>query len=158
MVITFVIIRATGFYGDPNPWQVNQSLQITILDFFNVTKYPPSLLFLLITLGPMAIVCAKAEKMTGWLKNTLVMFGSVPFAFYVAHFYILRLFNMILAKYQGFELQEMMTLFFFLPKGYGVSLVGAYVGWLLSLAVLYPFCKWVAKVKSRRKDWWLSYL
>lgn len=158
MITTFVLVRATGIYGDPNPWQVHQSLQSTILDFFNVTKYPPSILFLLITLGPMAIICAKADKMSGWLKDTLVMFGKVPFAFYIAHFYLLRLFNMILANYQGFEPHEMMTLFFFLPTSYGVSLGEVYIGWLLTIIILYPFCKWVAEVKSRRKDWWLSYI
>lgn len=158
MTIMFLVIRATGLYGDPNPWQMHESLQSTILDFFNVTKYPPSLLFLLITLGSMAIFCAKADKITGRLKNTLVMFGRVPFAFYIAHFYLLRLFNMILASYQGFEPHEMMTLFFFLPKGYGVSIVGVYIGWMLTIVILYPFCKWVAEVKSRRKDWWLSYI
>jgi uncharacterized membrane protein len=159
MIGIFVVIRAIGFYGDPNPWQVHEgSIKATVLDFMNVSKYPPSLLFLLATLGPMAIVCSLADKMTGWLKNTLVMFGRVPFAFYVAHWYVIRLLSLALAKQQGFEVSDITTLFFFFPEGYGVSLGGVYAVWLVVLVILYPFCKWVPRVKSRRRDWWLSYL
>jgi len=159
MTCAFFVIRATGLYGDPNPWQVQDAGALaTVFDFMNVTKYPPSLLFLLATLGPMTIVCAYGDRVSGWLKDALVMFGRVPFAFYVAHWYLLRLISFALARYQGFELSEMMNFFFFFPKGYGVSLVWVYVFWFLLLAILYPFCKWVADVKTRRKDWWLSYL
>ena len=159
MIVAFAVIRATGLYGDPNPWQLQEAGALaTSFDFMNLSKYPPSLLFLLATLGPMAIVCAYADKMNGWLKDALVMFGRVPFVFYVAHWYLIRLLSFALAKYQGYETQEMMVFFFFFPQGYGVSLGWVYVIWLLVLAILYPFCKWMAEVKSRRKDWWLSYL
>ena len=159
MIIVFLLLRASGLYGDPNPWHVQEAgLLATVLDFMNVTKYPPSLLFLMITLGPMALLCACADRMDGWLKDTLVMFGRVPFAFYIAHWYLIRLGNMALATYQGFEPEQMMTFFFFFPRDYGVSLPWVYVIWLLAMAILYPFCKWFAGVKTRRKDWWLSYL
>ena len=151
--------RFQELYGDPNPWEIQPAgLLATVFDFMNVTKYPPSLLFLLITLGPMALLCARADRMSGWLKDTLVMFGRVPFAFYIAHWYLIRLLSFALAYYQGFEMEQMTTLFFFFPEGYGVSLPWVYVVWLLVLAILYPFCKWFAGVKTRRKDWWLSYL
>jgi uncharacterized membrane protein len=159
MTIAFLLLRASGLYGDPNPWQIQQAgLLPTVFDFMNVTKYPPSLLFLLITLGPMAVLCAYADRMSGWLKETLIMFGRVPFAFYIAHWYLLRLLSMALAYHQGFEPKQMMTFFFFFPSGYGVSLPWIFLIWLLVLAILYPFCKWFAGVKTRRKDWWLSYL
>ncbi len=159
MIITFLLLRASVLYGDPNPWQIQEAgILTTVFDFMNVTKYPPSLLFLLITLGPMALLCAFADRMGGWLKDTLVMFGRVPFAFYIAHWYLIRLCSMALATYQGFESEQMMTFFFFFPSDYGVSLPWIYVIWLLVLAILYPFCKWFAGVKTRRKDWWLSYL
>ncbi len=159
MIIVFLVLRASDLYGDPNPWQVQETgLVPTLFDFMNVTKYPPSLLFLLITLGPMSLLCARADRMTGWLKDTLVMFGRVPFAFYIAHWYLIRLGNMLLASYQGFEPEQMMTFFFFFPEDYGVSLPWVYLIWLLVLVILYPFCKWFAGVKTRRKDWWLSYL
>ncbi|NQY37245.1 MAG: DUF1624 domain-containing protein [Alteromonadaceae bacterium] len=159
MICLFVVIRATGLYGDPNPWQLDESsIQATLFDFMNISKYPPSLMYLLATLGPMAIVCAYADKMTGWLKNTLVMFGRVPFIFYVAHWYLIRLFSFALAAYQGIELNDMRTIITFFPENYGVSLTSVYIIWFLILAILYPFCKWMAEVKNRRKDWWLSYL
>lgn len=159
MIAAFLLLRASGLYGDPNPWQVQEAgLLATVLDFMNVTKYPPSLLFLLITLGPMTLLCAFADRMNCWLKDALVMFGRVPFAFYIAHWYLIRLGSMALAAYQGIEPERMMTFFFFFPKDYGVSLPWVYVIWLVVLAILYPFCKWFAGVKSRRKDWWLSYL
>jgi len=91
MIVAFLVLRSLDLYGDPNPWQWQEAgLQATVLDFMNVSKYPPSLLFLLIPLGPMAILCAFADRWSGWLKDTLVMFGRVPFAFYIAHWYLLR--------------------------------------------------------------------
>jgi uncharacterized membrane protein len=159
MIIGFFLLRASNLYGDPNLWQVQETgVLATIFDFMNVTKYPPSLLFLLITLGPMALLCAHADRMRGWLKDTLVMFGRVPFAFYIAHWYLIRLGSLALATFQGYEPEQMMTFFFFFPADYGVSLPWIYLVWLLVLAILYPFCKWFAELKTRRNDWWLSYL
>ena len=158
-VIAFLLLRASGLYGDANPWEVQASgLPATVFDFMTVTKYPPSLLFLLATLGPMAIVCGLADRMGGWLKDALVMFGRVPFAFYVAHFILIHLLAIGLGVLQGFQASEFMTLFLFFPESYGVSLAGVYLVWLLVLAILYPLCRWMADIKSRRKDWWLSYL
>ena len=158
-VIAFLLLRASGLYGDANPWEVQATgLPATVFDFMNVTKYPPSLLFLLATLGPMAIVCGLADRMGGWLKDALVMFGRVPFAFYVAHFFLIHLLAIGLGVLQGFPAGEFMTFPFFFPEGYGLGLAGVYLVWLLVLAILYPLCRWMADIKSRRKDWWLSYL
>lgn len=155
----FVLLRYIGIYGDPNPWQVQElGIISTLFDFFNVTKYPPSLLFLLITLGPMAIVCSYADRLTGRLKDTLVMFGRVPFAFYVVHFYLIHMLCVLFGVYQGFEAHQLVHMFPFFPEGYGVGLTGVYITWIIVMVILYPFCKWVAGVKARRKDWWLSYL
>jgi len=158
-VATFILLRFSGWYGDANPWQEqNSGALATAMDFMNVTKYPPSLLFLLATLGPMAILAGLADRLTGALKDTLVMFGRVPFAFYVAHFYLLHLLAIALGLLQGFHAGEFMTFFAFFPPDYGVSLTGVYLVWLLVLVLLYPLCRWMADIKSRRKDWWLSYL
>ena len=86
------------------------------------------------------------------------MFGRVPFAFYVAHFFLIHTLSVLLGQLQGFSFRQMMTVFLFYPKGYGVGLAGVYVAWMLVIAILYPFCRWVAGVKARRRDWWLSYL
>ncbi len=159
MMVLFFILRSTQIYGDPNPWQIHElGLQATILDFMNVTKYPPSLLFTLITLAPMAILCAYADNVKGKFKDMLVMFGRVPFAFYVAHLYLIHTLSLCLGKLQGYSFSDTMTLYFFYPKGFGVNMFWVYVAWLVIVAMLYPFCKWMADIKAKRKDWWLSYL
>jgi uncharacterized membrane protein len=158
-IAAFVLLRFIGIYGDPNPWQTQElGIISTLFDFFDVTKYPPSLLYLLITLGLMAILCSYADRFQGWLKDMFVMFGRVPFAFYVVHFYLIHTLSVLFGMWQGFEAHQMAHMFPFYPQGYGTSLIGVYAVWLLVLAVLYPFCKWVMKLKSSRKDWWLSYL
>ena len=86
------------------------------------------------------------------------MFGRVPFAFYVAHFYLLHLMAIALGVVQGFPASAFLTFPLFFPEGYGVGLGGVYLGWLLALAILYPLCRWMADLKRRRRDWWLSYL
>jgi uncharacterized membrane protein len=159
MTAAFLVLRVFDGYGDPNHWQSQQAgLTATVIDFFNTTKYPPSLLFLLMTLGPAAMLCGVADKITGVVKESLVMFGRVPFAFYVAHFYLIHMLSVILGRLQGFGFRQMMTVFLFYPKGYGVGLAGVYVAWALVIAILYPYCRWVARVKAQRRDWWLSYL
>jgi uncharacterized membrane protein len=159
LTAAFVMLRALDRYGDPHEWhrQTAGSLA-TIMSFLNTTKYPPSLQFLLMTLGPAAIVCAYADRFHGWFKDTLVMFGRVPFAFYIAHFYLAHALAVVIGIYQGYTASQMMTLFAFNPKGFGLGLPGVYGVWLLVVALLYPFCRWVAAVKARRTDWWLSYL
>jgi uncharacterized membrane protein len=155
----FVLVRAIGIYGDANPWQLQPAgIAATVMDFLNTTKYPPSLDYLLMTLGPAAILCSYADRMSGAVKSALVMFGRVPFAFYLAHFFVIHLFAVILGVTQGFTVQQMMTAYRFFPKGYGIGLAGVYAVWALVVLLLYPFCRWVAGVKARRRDWWLSYV
>jgi uncharacterized membrane protein len=156
--LAFILIRASGMYGDPNPWQHDVSVTRTVIDFLNTTKYPPSLLFLLMTLGPAAILCALAERVPASFGAPLVTFGRAPFAFYVAHLYLLHAGSAVLGVFQGFEAHQFLTVFQFFPKGYGLGLPGVYVVWVLVVVALYPLCRWVATIKGRRRDWWLSYL
>jgi len=155
----FVLIRAIDHYGDPNPWRVHPgALTATIISFLNTTKYPPSLLYLMMTLGPSAVLCSQADRITGGVKNILVMYGRVPFAFYVAHFYLIHLLSVLLGVLQGFHFRQMMTIFLYYPTGYGLGLPGVYAVWALVVVLLYPFCNYVARLKARRRDWWLSYV
>jgi len=148
-----------GLYGDPNPWQVQPAgITATVIDFLNTTKYPPSLAFLLMTLAPAAILLAYADRITGFARETLVMFGRAPFAFYVAHVFLIHALSILLGVLQGFEPRQFLTIFFYFPQGYGVSLPGVYAAWLIVIATLYPLSRSVAGVKARRRDWWLSYL
>ncbi len=159
LTAAFVLLRAVDAYGDPHAWQLQDAgLTATVMSFLNTTKYPPSLQFLLMTLGPAAILCAYADRLHGALKNALVMFGRVPFAFYVAHFYLIHLLSLLLGVAQGYAPRQFLTLFVFYPKGFGLGLGGVYLAWALVIALLYPLCRWMAGVKARRSDWWLSYL
>lgn len=110
------------------------------------------------TLGPAAVVCSYADRFTGRIKDALVMFGRVPFAFYIAHFFLIHILSIVLGLAQGFSVSQMCTAFLFYPEGYGVPLWGVYIVWVILIAMLYPFCRWVEGVKARRRDWWLSYL
>jgi uncharacterized membrane protein len=154
----FLLLRFIDGYGEPNHWEAHARGAATLIDFLNTTKYPPSLLFLAMTLGPAAIFCAYADRMHGFFKDMFVMFGRVPFAFYVAHFYLLHLLSLLLGVVQGVDVKLLMTFPPFYPKDYGVSLPLVYLVWASVIAILYPFCRWVAGVKSRSRAWWLSYV
>jgi uncharacterized membrane protein len=159
MTLGFLVVRAIGIYGDSNPWQVQPAgFAATVMDFLNTTKYPPSLDYLLMTLGPAAILCSYAGRVPGKIKNILVTFGRVPFAFYVAHFLLIHLLSICMGMIQGFSAHQMMTAYRFYPKGYGIALPGVYAVWALVILILYPWCRWMAGVKARRRDWWLSYV
>ncbi len=159
LVAAFVVLRSLDAYGDMNHWEVQQrGLVTTVIDFLNTTKYPPSLQYALMTIGPATILCAYADRIHGRVKDALVIFGRVPFAFYVAHFYLLHGLTVVLGTTQGFAPGQFFTIFFLYPKGYGTSLLGVYGVWAFVIAVLFPFCRWMAGVKARRKDFWLSYL
>jgi uncharacterized membrane protein len=163
MTAAFLVLRAIDVYGDPNHWQSQPSgLVATVIDFLNTTKYPPSLQFLLMTLGPAAVLCSFADRINGGflgrIKDVLVMFGRVPFAFYIAHFLLIHVMSVVLGVLQGFKAGQLCTAFIFYPKGYGVPLWGVYAVWAVLITMLFPFCRWVAGVKARRRDWWLSYL
>jgi len=154
----FLLLRLVNGYGEPNGWQVQTRGAATLIDFLNTTKYPPSLQFLAMTLGPAAIVCAFADRMRGFVKDVFVMFGRVPFAFYVTHFFVLHTLSVLLGMLQGFRAEQLMTFPPFYPQGYGVSLPAVYVMWIFVVALLYPVCRWMAGVKSRSRAWWLSYV
>ncbi len=153
-----VVLRAAGVYGDPNPWRVQDGAIPTLIDSLNVTKYPPSLIFLLMTLGPAAVLCAYAGRLPDIVRQPLIVFGRAPFAFYVAHLYVIHALAVGFGVLRGFDARQFLTFSFFFPEGYGVGLPGVYLVWLLVIATLYPFCKWVAALKGRRQDRWLSYL
>jgi len=159
MILGFLILRLLDVYGDPNHWQSQPEGALrTVLDFMNVTKYPPSLAYLLATLGPAALVCAQAERWSGWVKDQFVMLGRVPFAFYAVHFFLIHALAVLLGVLQGFPAASFFDVYYFFPKGYGVPLWGVYLVWMLVISLLYPWARYVAGVKARSKSWWLSYV
>jgi uncharacterized membrane protein len=159
LVIGFVLLRGLDVYGDPRSWHFDpNNLSASIMSFLAVTKYPPSLLYTLMTLGPAAIVCAYADRLPGMVRHVLLQYGRVPFAFYVAHLYLIHSLAVLLGVTEGFQVQQMLTHYRFYPKGYGVGLGGVYLFWILVVVLLYPLCRYVNAVKARHTQWWLSYL
>lgn len=154
----FILLRATNSYGDPTPWSSQSTALFTIWSFINTQKYPPSLLYLLMTLGPGLIVLAYSERLRGRYVDILVTFGRVPFFFYVLHMYFIHSLALILAEIQGLGWQAAAAPVWRLPTEYGLPLWGSWMVWIAVIAALYPACNWFAGVKARRKDWWLSYL
>jgi uncharacterized membrane protein len=158
-VIAFILIRALNLYGDPQPWKLDpHGTAASVMSFLGTTKYPPSLLYVLMTLGPAAIACAYAERLRGPVKDILITFGRAPLAFYVAHLYLIHALAVLLGVAQGFEAEQLLTHYRFFPKGFGVGLLGVYLIWIAVVVILYPLCRWVTAVKAQRRDWWLSYL
>jgi uncharacterized membrane protein len=158
LVLAFILVRALNVYGDPQPWVMGGSTTASFMSFLATTKYPPSLLYLLMTLGPAVIACAFAERLRGPIRDALVTLGRAPLAFYVAHLYLIHGLTIVLGVAQGFSASQFFTHYRFFPHGFGVGLSGVYLIWIAVVVILYPLCRWVAGVKSRRQDWWLSYV
>jgi uncharacterized membrane protein len=159
LIIAFILIRGANVYGDPSPWNSDRgSTGASVMSFLATTKYPPSFLFLLMTLGPAAIACAYVERLYVPLKNVLMTFGRAPLAFYIAHLYLIHTAAILLGVAQGFAAQQFLTHYRYFPAGFGVSLPGVYLLWIAIVVMLYPLCRWVAALKARRRDWWLSYV
>jgi uncharacterized membrane protein len=159
LTIAFILIRALNVYGDPRPWDFDpSSTAASVMSFLGTTKYPPSLLYILMTLGPAAIACAFVERLHGPVRAALVTLGRAPLAFYIAHLYLIHATAIVLGVMQGFTAQQFLTHYRYFPEGFGVGLPGVYLIWIALVVILYPFCRWVAAVKARRQDWWLSYI
>ena len=163
----FVALRALNVYGDPAPWSTQPSALFTALSFLNTTKYPPSLQFLLMTLGPAAWLLAAFERASFGPRQAFVVFGRVPFAYYVVHFWILHVAAALaaLARYGAPALEFLGEPFpsmggprNLFPPDFGFSLGQVYFVWLILVAGLYPCSRWLGDLKARRRDWWLSYL
>ncbi|MFO7476976.1 MAG: heparan-alpha-glucosaminide N-acetyltransferase domain-containing protein [Methyloceanibacter sp.] len=150
ITLGFVLLRASNLYGDPAPWTVQHGGLATVLSFLNCEKYPPSLLYLMMTLGPALILLASFEHARGALAGVLSVFGQVPFFFYVTHIYLVH----ALALLAGFAMSGAVG--GMAPLGFGLPAI--YLVWILVLVLLYPVCRWFAGLKQRRREWWWSYL
>jgi uncharacterized membrane protein len=165
-VVLFFIIRGINVYGDPNEWsRQSRGLIYTALSFLNTTKYPPSLLFLLMTLGPAILALAWFEagnaKPAASVRKFFVTFGRVPLFFYLLQWFTAHLISLGLhyafGKPTAWLFQTPLD-WFSNPPTMGFNLGVVYLSWIAGVLLLYPLCKWFAGVRQRRKDWWLSYL
>lgn len=164
LTVAFVVLRAINVYGDPVPWSAQASPAFTLVSFLNLNKYPPSLLFLLMTLGPaLLLLRAVDDNTSGWLRPALV-FGKVPLFFFVLHLTLIHLLAVVacLVRYGAvhwmFESPSLDHFPITQPPGWPSSLPVVYLVWVVVVVALYPACRWFAALKQRRTDWWLSYL
>ena len=168
----FILIRAWDVYGDPGHWSKQKNILFTVLSFVNTTKYPPSLQFLLMTLGPAMLVlwcfdstalAAARASVLARLRNAFVTFGRVPLFFYLLQWYAAHLIaigtGLIAGQPVAYQFASPIERFEKPPPvGVGFRLWVVYLCWIIGVLLLYPLCKWFAGVKARRRDWWLSYL
>jgi uncharacterized membrane protein len=164
LTAAFVALRAWNGYGDPARWGGQDTIGRTMLSFLNTTKYPPSLLFLCMTLGPALIFLRLAEApMPRWLAPARII-GKVPMFYYLVHFPLIHVVAVIVCELQFgtihgmFESPGLAQYPVTFPPGWGLALPGVYLVWLGIMAMVYPLCRWFAGLKQRRRDWWLSYL
>lgn len=163
-ILLFIVLRFTNIYGDPVPWTSQKNPFFTFLSFLNVNKYPASLSYLLVTLGPSLIFLAFAEKIKGAFVNFITVYGRVPMFYYLIHIYVIHLIAMAASAIipgQDWTIWILQDPIWFTEglKGYGFSLAVAYLVWILVVVGLYPFCKRYDRYKQGHKEkWWLSYL
>jgi uncharacterized membrane protein len=163
LIAGFIILRAINLYGDPRPWTTQRSAAFTVLSFLNTTKYPPSLLFLLMTLDPAVLFLWAVDAGTPrWLRPALIV-GKVPMFYYLLHVPLIHLLAIAVcfARYRQvhwmFESPTLAQFPITDPPGWGYSLPIVYLMWAIVVLTLYPLCRWFAGLKQRRSDAWLSY-
>ncbi|MBS1506248.1 MAG: DUF1624 domain-containing protein [Bacteroidetes bacterium] len=158
----FVLLRLVNFYGDPVPWaSQSRGAVYTFLSFLNVNKYPPSLLFLCLTLGAGMIALALIERIQNKFTGVMAVFGRVAMLYYVLHLYLIHLLGVAVFYAQGFgnaDISSPNNPFFFKPNGFGFGLLGVYLVWIVVVVLLFPVCKKYDAYKTTHQKWWLSYL
>lgn len=163
-ITAFFLLRIFNIYGDPSPWSTQRNTVFSFLSILNVTKYPPSLLYVLITLGPALIFLSLSERSLTKVSKIVTVYGRVPFFYYVLHIYLIHVFATAAAFFSGYRLSDMILSdsIFRTPelKNYGFNLLVTYLVWIGLVILLYPFCKWYDQYKRTNLSTksWLSYL
>ncbi|MES2516617.1 MAG: heparan-alpha-glucosaminide N-acetyltransferase domain-containing protein [Bacteroidota bacterium] len=162
MIILFIVLRFLNIYGDPVKWSVQKDAVFTFLSFINITKYPPSLLYVLITLGISISVMAMTEGVKNKFIDIVTVYGKVPLFYYLIHWYSIRFLTIALMYLQGYSWKDFVfgTFEFGKPKGpSGVELPMIYAIWFGLIVALYPLCKWYGAYKlAHPEKKWLRYL
>jgi uncharacterized membrane protein len=164
VTMAFLALRALNLYGDPLRWSAQKTTLFTVLSFLNTNKYPPSLLFLLMTLGPMLVLLALVEGETPNVLKPALIIGKVPMFYYVLHFALIHVLAVATcyalngSAHWMFESPDMGNYPFTPPPGWGFGLPIVYGVWAIVVVSMYPLCRWFAALKQRRRDAWLSYL
>ena len=161
--LLFIFLRAFNLYGEPRGWDTQSSLLFTVLSFLNTTKYPPSLHFLLMTMGPALLFLSLIEPVQNRLPKPVIVFGRVPFFFYVLHLYVIHALAMLLLVLEGRDGGEYIFSAKNLTSGrlsdFGLSLPAVYLIWVAVIALLYPLCLRYQRYRQKHSEkWWLGYL
>jgi uncharacterized membrane protein len=162
IVLGFVIVRSINIYGDPVPWTTRFGSAKAVLSFLAATKYPPSLLYLMMTIGPGIFFLGVAERrMSSSIARVFITFGRVPLFFYVGQWVVAHILAIVASLAAGKPTAYLFSNVFVgppPPANTGFNLPIVYALWITGVLLLYPLCVWFAAVKARRRDWWLSYL
>jgi uncharacterized membrane protein len=163
MILLFVILRLINAYGDPTPWRMQTEPLYTFLSFLDVSKYPPSLMYTCMTIGPALIFLALTEHIKNRLSGIISVFGKVPFFYYILHIYLIHLLTIILFFATGYDVSDIVPpngafKFWFRPDNFGFSLGTTYLLWMVVVVILYFPCRWFSQYKATHKTWWLHYI
>jgi uncharacterized membrane protein len=164
LTAAFAALRWLNVYGDPAPWSVQTSAAMTLVSFFNASKYPPSLAFLLMTLGPALLLLRAFDEGSPRLLTPAIVFGRVPLFYFVVHFFLIHLLAVVVcyavngSAHWLFQSPDLAHYPFTVPPGWGFGLPVVYAIWAAVVVALYPVCAWYAGVKRRSSSPWLSYL
>jgi len=158
----FVLLRGVNMYGDPQPWSASGRMP-ALLSFLNTTKYPASLSFLLMTLGPTIALVPVLDRARGRVAAWLTVFGRVPFFYYVLHIPLIHALALVVSKIRTGSVDPWLFTNHPMgnppaPEGYTWSLALLYLVWAIAVVLLYFASRWYAGLKARRSDWWLKYL
>ncbi|MGZ5135069.1 MAG: DUF1624 domain-containing protein [Flavitalea sp.] len=161
LILLFVIVRALNGYGDPAKWSVQSSPLYTFLSFMKVSKYPPSMLYISITIGISLIMLVALENVQNRFTSWMTVYGRVPFFYYIIHIYLIHALCVIaffLSGYGADKIVSPQTPFLFRPPEFGYPIAIVYGIWLLVVILLYPICRSYNRYKSNHHQWWLKYL
>jgi uncharacterized membrane protein len=162
-VILFLLLRTLNGYGDPRHWQASESWMRTMFSFLNTSKYPASLIFLLMTLGPALLLLPFLEAPRTPVARALETFGRVPMFYYLLHIPLIH----VLAMGMSLVRTGSVSPWLFenhpmgngpAPPGYTWTLWQLYAVFAIAVAILYVACRWYAEVKRTSRNPWLSYL
>lgn len=163
-IALYIVLRLPNLYGDPLHWSKQPTLFFSVLSFINTQKYPPSLLYFLMTIGPAILVLRAAEGWSSKFTRVVTVYGSVPFFYYILHFYMIHIVSAVLFLSRGHSVEEGMRSqpgffpFRFMLSNEGYSLAVVYLVWIGVVLALYPLCKWFRNYKKSHDYAWLSYL
>jgi len=162
-VALFLVLRGLNLYGEPDSWSAQDTSLFTVMAFLNTSKYPPSLHFLLMTLGPALIFLALSERIRPRNTNPIVIFGKVPFFFYILHLYLIHIFAILALIFAGRHWSEYILTASAISSGalsnFGLRIEAVYLIWILLIVLLYPLCRAYQRYKENNPTkWWLSYL